>query len=197
MKFFQFLFGIVIAQLALFAFLLVNDGALSRQSLLHIGLPSLIIALVIALWFGTIAKVQSKEALSKVEADFAAEREKIKINAERAKMRAHKEAQKQIVKETAKAHAKANFKVGAAFAGLIGVGALFVMAQMVTAGILLISAGAGALGGYYLRSRQAKRPTLPPSIDKNVIEVKAIEKKSGKTEKKSTRKSLFAPSEKV
>ena len=185
MKFFQFLFGILIAQMALFALLLINGSALSSESLLRIGLPSLIIALVIALWFGTIAKVQSKEALSKVEADFATEREKIKINAERAKMRAHKEAQKQIVKETARAHAKANFKVGAAFAGLIGVGALFVMAQMVTAGILLISTGAGALGGYYLRTRQEKGGKLLPRIDTEVVEIKAIERKSRKLEKEN------------
>jgi hypothetical protein len=93
-------------------------------------------------------------------------------------MKVHKEAEKKIIKETSRAHAKANFKVGAAFAGLIGVGGLFVMAQMVTAGLLVISASTGALGGYYLRSKRDKYKELP------IIDVKAIENKPKKLEKK-------------
>ena len=169
MKFFQFFFGIVIAQIALYALWLINGDSSGTEALLRIGVPAVIIALVIALWFASIARAQSKEVESRVKERFADEREKIKINAERAKMRAHKEAEKKIIKETAKAHAKANFKVGAAFAGVIGIGALFVMAQMVTAGILLISTGVGAMGGYYLRSRKGRYNAL------ETIDVKAIE----------------------
>jgi len=177
-KLLQYFFGIVIAQLALFSLVLLNSGTLTAESLLRIGVPALFIALVIAFWFNSIARHHSKDVVSAAKEEFASEREKIKINAERAKMRVHKEAQKKIIKETTKAHAKANFKVGAAFAGLIGVGALFVMAQMVTAGLLVISASAGAMGGYYLRSKRDRYRELP------AIEVKAIENKPKKLEKK-------------
>ncbi|WP_295419112.1 hypothetical protein [Sulfurovum sp.] len=178
MKLLQYFFGIVIAQIALFALVLLNAGTLTTESLLRIGVPALFIALVIAFWFNSIAKHHSKDVVSKVKDEFINEREKIRINAERAKMRVHKEAEKKIIKETTKAHAKANFKVGAAFAGLIGVGALFVMAQMVTAGLLMISASAGAMGGYYLRSKRDKYQALP------TIEVKPLEQKPKKLESK-------------
>ena len=160
MKFFQFFLGIIIAQATLYLLWLLNSDSSGADAVLRIGAPSLIIALVLSLWFVSILHSQSKEAQNRIKMRFANEREKIKLNAERAKMRAHKEAEKKIIKETAKAHAKANFKVGAAFAGLIGVGTLFVMAQMVTAGLLLISTGAGAAGGYYLRGKRERSRKL-------------------------------------
>ncbi len=172
MKLLQYFFGIVIAQIALFSLIMLNADTLTYESVLRIAVPSAIIALVIAFWFASLAKAHSKEELLEAKEEFASEREKIKVNAERAKLKAHKEAQKEILKESTRAHAKANFKVGAAFAGMLGVGALFVMAQMVTAGLLLMAASTGAIGGYYLRSKQDRYKELP------VIEVKAIEEQS-------------------
>ncbi len=168
MKFFQFFLGIVIAQSTLYLLWLLNSDCSGAEAVLRIGVPALIIALVLSLWFLSILHSQSKEAQNRIEMRFANEREKIKIDAERAKMRAHKEAQKRIVKETTKAHAKANFKVGAAFAGVIGTGTLFVMAQMITAGVSLISTGAGAAGGYYLRGKR-ERFRRPETIDTEVV----------------------------
>ncbi len=126
----------------------------------------LTLGVVVALLFSLITKSQIVETTSKMKEKFAQEREKIIVNAERAKLRTHKEAQKVITKQSIKVNSKANFKVGAAFAGVIGIGALFVMAQMVTAGLLMLSAGAGAMGGYYLRSKREKR--------QNFIEQKSI-----------------------
>lgn len=160
MKFFQYFFGIVIAQIAIFSLMLLNSGILTSESLLRIAIPALFIALVIAFWFSSIAKHHSKDVVNKVKDKFATEKEKLRVNAERSQARVRKEAQKEIVKETSKAHAKANFKVGASFIGVMGVGALFVMAQMMTAGLLVISAASGAMGGYYLREKRAKTQAL-------------------------------------
>ncbi len=58
--------------------------------------------------------------------EFASEREELKLSAEKAKREiereAQKEAQRNILKETTKTQAKANFKVGASFAGVLGIG---------------------------------------------------------------------------
>jgi len=177
MKLFQYFFGIVIAQIAIFSLVLLNSGSLTSESLLRITIPALFIALVIAFWFSSIATHHSKDVLSKVKDEFASEKEKIHANAQRAKDRVRKDAQKEIRNEITKTHAKANFKVGASFAGVLGVGALFVMAQMMTAGLLLISTASGAMGGYYLRGKKARAKELAST------EVKAIESKPKKNKK--------------
>ena len=177
MRFFQYLIGIIIAQIAMFSLVLLNAGTLNMENILRITIPSLFIALVISFWFNTLAQEHSKDIVSKVKDEFATEKEKLRANAERSKDRVRKDAQKQILKESTKAHAKANFKVGASFIGVVGVGALFVMAQMMTAGLLVITAASSGLGGYYLRSRQVKNKAL------KTIEVTAIENKPKKLPK--------------
>jgi len=177
MKLLQYFFGIIIAQIAIFSLVVLNSGSLTSESLLRIGIPALFIALVIAFWFSSIATHHSKDALNKVKDEFSSEKEKIRANAERSKDRVRKEAQKEIMRESTKAHAKANFKVGASFVGVLGIGGLFVMAQMMTAGLLLISTASGAMGGYYLRSKKARTKELAN------IEVTAIEAKPRKTKK--------------
>jgi len=96
---------------------------------------------------------------------FAKEREEIRVKAER-----------NIAREAKVTHAKANFKVGAAFAGVLGVGALFVFAQMMTAALLTLTAAGGAATGYYYRGKRlAKREAELKQLE--VIDVKAIEVK--------------------
>ena len=180
MRLLQYFFGIVIAQVAIFSLVLLNAGSLlNLESLLRIAIPALFIALVIAFWFSSIAKHHSKDMVSKIKEEFSSEKEKLQSNAERDKERIRKNAQRELLKETTKAHAKANFKVGASFVGVLGVGALFVMAQMMTAGLLVITAASSAMGGYYLRSRKEKHKELP-SIDVSVIEnnPKVLEEKN-------------------
>ena len=121
-----------------------------------------------------------------VKDDFVNEREKLRINAQHAKERVIKEAHKNITKETQKAHAKANFKVGAAFAAALGVGALFIFAQMVTAGLLAITATGGVMGGYYWRGRRLENERLreiETPKDIKVIDSKSSQKKLLKANK--------------
>ncbi len=160
MNLLKFLFGIALAQVATYVLILLAPAELNFVGILRLVIPLLFIALILAFWFSSIAGHHSKDAISKVKDDFANEHEKLRTNAERAKERVIKEAQKNITKETRKAHATANFKVGAAFAAVLGVGALFVFAQMVTAGLLAITATGGAIGGYYWRGRRSKNERL-------------------------------------
>ncbi len=175
MNLLKFLFGIILAQAATYVLIILAPVELNMAGLLRIVIPLLFIALIVAFWFNAIAGHHSKDAIGKVKDDFANEREKLRVNAQRAKERVIKEAHKNITKETQKAHAKANFKVGAAFAAALGVGALFIFAQMVTAGLLAITATGGVMGGYYWRGRRLENERLRElenPKDLNIIESK-------------------------
>ena len=53
----------------------------------------------------------------------------------------------------------------------MGVGALFVFAQMVTAGLLTMTAAGGAIGGYYWRGKRIEGQRLK---ELEVIDTKVI-----------------------
>jgi Flp pilus assembly protein TadB len=160
MNIFKFLFGIILAQSTTYVLILLSPVDFTMTGVLRLAIPLLIIALILAFWFSSIAGHHSKDAIGKVKDDFANERDKLRANAQRAKERVIKEAHKNIAKETQKAHAKANFKVGAAFAAALGVGALFIFAQMLTAGLLAITATGGVMGGYYWRGKRLENERL-------------------------------------
>ncbi|WP_373031301.1 hypothetical protein [Sulfurovum sp.] len=186
MNLLKFLFGIIIAQVATYVLILLAPAELNMTGILRLAIPLLIIALVVAFWFNSIAGHHSKDAIVKVKDDFANERDKLRVNAQRAKERVIKEAHKNITKETQKAHAKANFKVGAAFAAALGVGALFIFAQMVTAGLLAITATGGVMGGYYWRGKRLENERLreiETPRDIKVIDSKPLQKKLLKEDK--------------
>lgn len=160
MQIIKFLLGIILAQIATYFLIELSPNDLTFSAFLRTVIPLFFIALIVAFWFNSLAGHHSKDTIGKMKDHFFNEREKIRTNAQRSKDRALKAAQKQSAKETAKAHAKANFKVGAAFAGMLGVGALFVFAQMLTAGLLAISATVGAMGGYYWRGKRVENKHL-------------------------------------
>jgi len=162
MNLLKFFFGILLAQVATYLLILLSPVELNMTGILRLTVPLVFIALTIAFWFSAITAHHSKDS-------FASEREKLRADTERDKERVIKEAQKNITKEATKIHAKANFKVGAAFAGALGVGALFIFAQMLTAGLLALTATGGVMSGYYWRGKRLAKERL--------IEVDAIESK--------------------
>lgn len=167
MTLFKFFFGIVLAQAATYLLLLLVPGELNFTGFLRVAVALLFIALILAFWFTSITGHDRKDAISKIKDHFATEREKLRSS-----------AQKDIAKASAKAHAKANFKVGAAFAGMLGIGALFIFAQMMTVGLLAISATVGAMGGYYWRGKRLEAQQLKeigPSARFKVIHSKPLE----------------------
>ena len=58
-----------------------------------------------------------------------------------------------IDKEVTVTHAKANFKVGVAFAGVIG-GSVVYLCSTNTAGLLTMTASGGVICGYYWRGKR-------------------------------------------
>ena len=155
---FRFLPGILLIQLvtAGLLFALLKTQFSQELLLIIIGL-SLMLSVLAALWFASIATHRHKDLLSRTIEQYAREREDIRVKAEQQKIKIIRESQRQISRETSRAHAKANFKVGAAFAGVAAVGALMLFTQFVTAGLLLMSTAGGGVMGYLIRRRQELR----------------------------------------
>lgn len=174
MQVLKFLLGIILVQLI--TVVLIQVSPLNFEdagSLLRLFVPLFFMALMVAFWFSSLSLHERKDSEHKIKNEFAKEREKLKVNAERAKTKVIKQAQKEIAKEATVTHAKANFKVGAAFAGAIGVGGLFIFAQLITAGLLTLSAVGGVIGGYYWRGKRIETSKLKAL---EVIDTKVIEK---------------------
>lgn len=160
-------------QLGTVVLVVLSPNELDTAGFLRLAIPLFFMALMVAFWFASLSAYHRKDEVEKVKSSFAQERETLKVNAERDKTRVVKQAQKDIAKEARNTHAKANFKVGASFAGVLGVGALFVFAQMMTAGLLTIAVTAGAMGGYYWRGKRVENQLLENKRpDSKVIESK-------------------------
>ncbi len=154
MQWLNFLLGIVVVEIATIIFVLLYGDDLAQNDTLRLAMPLLFVALLVAFWFRWLCAYSSKEAQEKIKEKFLKERENLKVNAQKSQTKIIKQAQQDIAREAKITHAKANFKLGMAFAGVIAVGGLFFVAQMFTVGLMMLSSGGGAIGGYWLRNRQ-------------------------------------------
>jgi len=159
---FRFLPGIIIIQLLTIAFvLLLPDTLDSFWSWLQLLLPTFAIGVMTAFWFAAIAAQINQEKINALQKEFVQAREKIRINAERSKVRLLKKNHQQVAEETRQIHAKANFKMGAMTAGAIAVGVVLMTVQLLTMGIIILMTTGGVLTGYAVRVRQEKTGKLP------------------------------------
>ncbi len=156
----RFLIGIIIIQIATVSLVLLAPDDLEGIAWLRLIVPLIVVAFFAAFWFASIANHKSKDDLSSLQAKYAKEREKLQVNAERAKTRIVKKTQQQIAKEAKLAHGKANFKVGATLAGAMGFGALMLLTEMFTLGIMTITTAGGALGGYLYRANKDRKESF-------------------------------------
>ena len=176
----KFIPGILLLQVITIALVLIAPADLEHWGWLRLAVPVLIAGLLTALWFGSIAANQRKEEISRLKEGHAKEREKIRVNAERAKTRQVKQAHRKTLHEARRSSTRANFKTGLAFAGAIGVGGLLILTQFMSFGVLILTTAGGALGGYLLRIRQEKSRLLPLQTDQvkhRIIDVKPAKKK--------------------
>lgn len=187
---FRYLAGILIVQIATVALVWLAPDNLHGLAWLRLLIPLLLVGVFSAFWFTAIAKHKTRDDVAQLQAEHAREREKLKVNAERAKTRLVKKTQEQIARETKIAHGKANFKVGATLAGAMGFGALMLLTEMLTLGMMTMTTAGGALGGYLYRGRKEHKRQL----SENSIEVKAtpklIKASKTKTQTPSTQKVL-------
>ena len=75
------------------------------------------------------------------------------MDAERDKADTVAESYQKIAEESRKAHARANFKVGAVFAAAVGAVGIMIFSQLITVGVMVLVASGSGLSGYILRAR--------------------------------------------
>ena len=165
----RFLFGIIIIQFATVVLVFLAPDNLQGIGWLRLVIPLLLMGIFAAFWFSSISKNTSKDQVSKLEAKHAADREKLQVNAERAKTNLVKKTQQQIAKEAKIIHGKANFKVGATLAGAMGFGALMLLTEMLTLGIMTITTAGGALSGYIYRGVKERKQINAELTSKNAL----------------------------
>lgn len=153
----KFLPGLLLLEIITVCLMLLAPENLTGWGWLRLLIPLAIVASLMALWFSAMSNQQRKDELMRLQETHAREREKIKVNAERAKHQVTKEAQKQVQQEIKRTTAQANFKVGLAVAGAASVGGLLLLTQFLTLGVLLLGTAGGTLGGYLLRLKQEKQ----------------------------------------
>jgi hypothetical protein len=182
---FRYLPGILIIQVATVALVLAAGRTSDPELWIAIGCLALLISAVTAFWFESIASHIKKDAVTQAKDEFSREREMLRVNAERQKTHLIKKSHEQITRETNRAHAKASFKVGGAFVGVIAAGTLMVFTQFMTLGLLLLATGGGALAGYLARARQDRLARKDQAVQV-VTEVPQVQKTlSGPAEKKN------------
>jgi Flp pilus assembly protein TadB len=158
MSWLRFLPGILALEMvaAIFAFVWVQPAA-NDALLLPLGLILMIVTLLAAVWFGSIADHVRKDALAKTQSVHARERESLAIKAEAEKRSALEHSHLRIMKETARAQAQANWRLGLGLGGLVAVGGILLAIEFMTVGLLVMATAGGALGGYLTRARQESR----------------------------------------
>lgn len=163
----KFLPGLILLEIITVSLMLLAPEPLIGWSWLRLGIPLAIVASLMALWFSAMSNQQRKDELMRLQESHAREREKIKVNAERAKHQVTKEAHKQVQQEIKRTTAQANFKVGLAVAGAASLGGFLLLTQFVTIGVLLLGTAGGTLGGYLLRVRQERAKHVIQLAKKN------------------------------
>jgi Flp pilus assembly protein TadB len=156
LKFFPSILLVQGVAIALF-FAITRAGLDNTQLVLTIGLLEILFSILAAFWFSAMARQRHRDELESIKEEHALEREKIKVNAERQKSRILSRSQQQILKETRRANAGANFKAGAAFAGALAFGGIMLYSQFVTFGLLILTTAGGGLVGYLARGKQLAR----------------------------------------
>lgn len=168
----KFLPGILLLQTATVVLVLFAPTELASWGWLRLLVPLVIVGLLTAFWFTSLAEHQRKDEIKQLQACHAKERETLRVNAERAKTQVVKQAHQETLQEVRRTTTQANIKVGLAFAGAAGLGGLLLLTQFVTLGLLMLTTAGGALGGYALRihqERQRKQALTPQLPRKNAI----------------------------
>lgn len=170
----RFLPGLLLVQAATIAALVFGTRGGAEPNWSVLAICALAVTLVVGLWFGSIAEHQRKDALHRVREEFARERERLKVAAEADKRTIVEQSHERIVRETNRAHARANFKLGVAVTAMVGIASVMIYAELLTLGLLTLTGAGGAVAGYIARARQdvvaARRRAEETLIEAHVVE---------------------------
>ena len=175
MSLIRFLPGIIALEIATAALVYAVTGLNAHEALwAPVAVLGVVVTLLAAFWFGSIAEHVKKDALVHARAHHAQERESLVVTAEIGKRAALEDRHRRIVKETAKAQSQANWRLGLGLSGLLMLGGAMLAIEFMTMGLLIMATAGGALGGYWFRARQEPRllrrhETEPPLLPAHVV----------------------------
>jgi len=172
---FKFFFGILITQgvTAVLVYTALTTDLQRTWPLFAIVVCT--IGFLVALWFTSIVDGANKHALSKATERFSREREKIRIQAEKARVKEAQVSQRRVEKaKSGGLSPGTSLKTGAIVGGAVGLG-VAVMTQFVTLGLLMATSAGGLALGYTVRARQEKvvRNKQLPAAEKPVAVIEA------------------------
>jgi len=154
----KFATGILLVQAATVLLVITALQANLRETWLLMLCLGLLIGLLAALWFSSVASHCNQQTLARASEKFNKERERIRRRSEKEKTKEIKDGHRQLLHETRRVQSRSNVKVGAALAGLATVGVALFFTQFMTLGLLALSLTGGALVGYGVRARQNQLP---------------------------------------
>ena len=154
---FKFLPGILLIQLGTAGLVFIGINWLHEPQLIIVLIAfAIIFAVLTTFWFGSIVSNLHNSTHAKLQAKHAKDRERILLKAERDKAKISSKSFQQVDKASKNAHAKANFKVGAAVAVAVGAGGIMILSQLFTVGVMILIASGSGLAGYLTRVRQER-----------------------------------------
>ena len=152
--FVKFLIGVFLLQGATALLVMtVQDADLHRSGWLVIAL-GILIGVIAALWFSTIASHASQHSFVRASEKFNRQRDRLRRQAEKEKTKEIKDGHQQVMRATRRVQNRSTLKLGGAMAGIAGLGVVLLFTQFMTLGLLAVSATGGALLGYGIRARQ-------------------------------------------
>ena len=164
--FIKFLIGVFLLQGATALLVMtVQDADLHRSGWLVIVL-GILIGVIAALWFSAITSHANEHSLVRASEKFNRQRDYLRRQADKEKTKEIREGHRQVLRATRRVQNRSTLKLGAAMAGIAGLGVLLLFTQFMTLGLLAVSATGGALLGYGIRARQY--PGLGQTADSGV-----------------------------
>ncbi|MGD2076196.1 MAG: hypothetical protein PVI91_04610 [Gammaproteobacteria bacterium] len=167
---FKFAIGVLLVQGATALLVIAAQRADLRDTWLLMLALGLLIGVLAAFWFSSIASHCSQHAVAKVSEKFSKDRDRLRRQTEKEKTREIRESHRQLLRETRRFHGRSSRKLAAGLGGLAALGVTLVFTQFVTLGLLALSLGGGALLGYAVRSRQNRLTGRSPAPAPTVVD---------------------------
>ncbi len=162
--FFKFFLGILLLQVATGLLLYLALKLDLHQTWLLFGGLFLVFNVLAALWFHSLSESFRKQCLAKAQVKFSRERERLQVRAEREKAKASERAQERIQRAQHRSETSSQIKTGMLIGGALSAGAVLLLTQMVTLGLLTLTTVGGAALGYGLRVRQERLGLAPKPL---------------------------------
>lgn len=159
----KFILGILLLQIATAIQVIAALNNHNLKLWLILGVFSLVHGGITALWFFAITKRARREAV----ADIKEEKEELAKTSKSTRSRrtnAESATGKDKDKNSTQAEPEIKVRTLAPIVGLVGLGAILLLSQLITIGLLAISATVGVVAGYFLGSvRRTTQELVQPS----------------------------------